>query len=145
MTIARIRGRRFELETDRATSLRLGRIRQRRTKPEEIVAEAIRGARLRARRRNRDLPGSPDFANRSRHFAVFVHGCFWHHHRGCYRATIPKRNRRFWIAKFRDNARRDLAAVSALRKLGFSVVVVWECETERPSAVARKIARIQGG
>lgn len=145
MTVARIRGRRFDLETDRATSLRLGRIRQRLTKPEEIVAEAIRGAHLRARRRNRDLPGSPDFANRTKRFAVFVHGCFWHHHPGCYRATTPKRNRRFWTAKFRDNTRRDRAAVSALRKLGFAVVVVWECETENVSAVARKIGRIEGG
>lgn len=143
MTIARIRGRSFDIETDVATSVRLGRIPQRFTTPEEAVAAVLRVARLRSRRRNRDLPGSPDFANRTRRFAVFVHGCFWHHHQGCKRATIPKRNREFWLAKFADNARRDRTAINRLRRSGYSVVVLWECETTNVSTIARRLKKLQ--
>lgn len=142
MKIARIRGSKFTIDTDRATSARLARIRQRGTRPEQLVATALRSAHLRARRTNRDLPGSPDFANRSRRFSVFVHGCFWHHHAGCRKATVPTRNRTFWLAKFGDNRRRDRRAISALRKLGFRVVVIWECETSDPAKIMRRLQRL---
>ncbi|TBW39186.1 DNA mismatch endonuclease Vsr [Siculibacillus lacustris] len=106
----------------------LGRVRQRGTAPEEAVAAALRAAGLAYRRNVRALPGSPDFANRQRGFAIFVNGCFWHAHRGCRRATVPKNNRDFWVAKFAANRRRDAAAIRALRRLGFRVLVIWECE-----------------
>ena len=61
------------------------------------------------RKNVRSLPGSPDFANKSRKWAVFVHGCFWHRHTGCRRATTPNANRDFWLAKFVANRTRDRA------------------------------------
>jgi len=79
---------------------------------------------------NRDLPGSPDIANRARKWAVFVHGCFWHRHVGCKRTTTPTRNRSFWIEKFRANIARDARVQAVLRSEGYRVIVVWECETE---------------
>ena len=91
----------------------------------------------RYRVRNRDLPGSPDVANRSRRWAVFVHGCYWHRH-GCKATTTPKRNRAFWEAKFARNVERDAESAAALRKLGFTVVVVWECETKGDLAALRE-------
>ncbi len=84
---------------------------------------------LRFRVRNRDLPGSPDIANRSKKWAVFVHGCFWHRHVGCSRATTPKRNAEFWAEKFERNRERDRSVVREMRKMGFTVAIVWECET----------------
>jgi DNA mismatch endonuclease Vsr len=83
------------------------------------------------RKNVRGLPGSPDFANRRRRWAVFVHGCFWHQHPGCRRATIPKNNAEFWREKFAQNARRDEAAIRQLSNFGYAVAVIWECELDR--------------
>lgn len=77
------------------------------------------------------LPGTPDLVNRRRGWAVFVHGCYWHGHLGCKRATVPKRNAEFWTEKIAANRRRDEAKIAALRALGFEVFVVWECEIDR--------------
>ena len=61
---------------------------------------------------------------------MFVNGCFWHHHAGCFRATIPKRNTRFWLDKFDANRRRDRPAVVALQQMRFKVYALWECEMD---------------
>ena len=103
-------------------------MRQADTAPELRVRQILHSAGLRFRVRNRDLPGSPDMANRSKKWVVFVHGCFWHQHRGCRGATIPKRNRKFWATKFHDNEARDVRVQRELRNLGFKVVVIWECD-----------------
>lgn len=108
----------------------LGRVKQARTRPEEIVAAHLRAQGLAYRRNVRGLPGTPDFANKTRRFAIFVNGCFWHRHTGCKRATIPKNNRAFWLAKFAANRKRDADRIRALRRLGFLVMVIWECEAE---------------
>ena len=113
---------------DPETSARMARIRQKGTKIETIVATVLRDLGARYRKNVKKLPGSPDFANRSRRWAVFVNGCFWHHHKGCRRATIPKSNRKFWIAKFRDNRRRDARSIARLRREGYRVVLIWECQ-----------------
>ncbi len=106
----------------------LGRVKQSRTAPEEVVARALRAAGIAYRRNVGDLPGSPDFANKRRRFAIFVNGCFWHHHTACRRATIPKNNREFWVAKFATNRKRDADRIRALRRAGFHVLVIWECD-----------------
>jgi DNA mismatch endonuclease, patch repair protein len=125
---------------DHATSARLGRIRQKDTSVERVVRSVLHKAGLRFRKRNRDLPGSPDVANRARSWAVFVHGCFWHHHADCVRATVPKRNRAFWLNKFRANQERDHRCQQALRTLGYRCVVVWECALKRsPEQVAARL------
>ena len=104
------------------------RVRQSRTTAEDRVAEVLRLHGFHYRRNVRSLPGSPDFANRRYRWAIFVNGCYWHHHKGCRRATIPKRNREFWIAKFAANRHRDAQKIKILRRAGFRVVVIWECE-----------------
>jgi DNA mismatch endonuclease (patch repair protein) len=108
----------------------LARIPQRRTKPELLVRRELHRFGKRFRVHNRDLPGSPDIANRSGRWAVFVHGCFWHHHEGCKRATVPKRNRAFWIEKFGANRERDRRSADSLKEGGFRVVTIWECQAE---------------
>lgn len=136
---------RSPLVVDAAASVRLSKVRQKDTTPERLVRLLLSGLGVRFRVRNRDLPGSPDIANRSARWAVFVHGCFWHAHHGCARATVPKRNRSFWVAKFEANVKRDAAAVAELRRLGFRVVVVWECELKaRAATVAARLARLVG-
>lgn len=129
------------LVVDRATSARLARIRQRNTAPELVVRGLLTELGLRYRLGNRDLPGSPDIANRKRRWAVFVHGCFWHAHAGCNRATVPKRNRKFWKEKFRDNRARDTRVLRSLRKRGYRTIVIWECELGRLESLRRRISR----
>ena len=132
----------LQLTTDAATSARMGRVRRRGTAPELLVRRACSALGLHYRIRNRDLPGSPDLANRSRRWALFVHGCYWHHHKGCSKATTPKTNPGFWLAKFARNQERDRAACKALRQQGYLVVTVWQCETEVPAKLTRRIQRL---
>lgn len=120
---------------DEATSRRLARFGHEVTTPEQLVRSFLSAAGLRFRTRNRDLPGSPDLANRSKRWAVFVHGCYWHHHAGCSRATIPARNRDFWLSKFRANRRRDRRVIDKLEMAGYTVGVVWECEVVLPTSL----------
>ena len=131
------------LIVDAATSARLGRVRQRGTEAELRVGQLLRDLHIRAGRTTRRLPGSPDLVNLSSGWCIFVHGCFWHAHPGCGRATLPKRNRAFWKAKFDANRRRDERAVRASRKEGLRPVVVWECDVlNRPGSVRRKLERL---
>lgn len=97
---------------------------------------------LRYRTKNRDLPGAPDLANRSKRWAIFVHGCYWHAHEHCPRATVPKRNRDFWRAKFSANRARDAKSAGDLETLGFRVMTVWECELVDLEAVKRRLAKL---
>jgi DNA mismatch endonuclease (patch repair protein) len=130
------------LELDPATSARLGRIPQRDTKPELLVRRIAAASGLHFRVKNRDLPGSPDLANRTRRWAVFVHGCYWHSHENCVLATVPKRNRSFWVNKFEQNRERDARAVAALRSHHFRVVTIWQCELKNLERIARRLERL---
>ncbi len=137
------RSGRLGLLVDEETSRRLARIRQRDTDPELRVRKILTELGLHYRTHNRDLPGSPDIANRKHKWAVFVHGCFWHRHEGCPRATTPKRNRAFWLAKFAANRVRDRRAIRELGQRGFSVLVAWECESHDKVAIASRRRRLR--
>lgn len=117
----------------------LGKVRQAGTAAELRVGRILRKLGHAYRKNVRKLPGSPDFANRAAGWAVFVNGCFWHRHTGCRRATTPKANREFWLAKFARNRQRDAAAVKALRAAGFRVVIVWECRLDAAEARLSKV------
>jgi DNA mismatch endonuclease, patch repair protein len=129
--------------TDTVRSDLMRRVRQKGTVAEGRVAQILSGFGLRYRRNVRSLPGSPDFANKSRKWAMFVNGCFWHHHSGCPRATVPKRNRTFWTEKFRANKSRDADKTDRLRRQGFRVMTVWECELEGKS-LRKRMAKFAG-
>jgi DNA mismatch endonuclease Vsr len=90
-----------EIPTDAMRSSLMGRVRQHGTKLELAARTALRRMGLSYRVANRGLPGSPDIANRSKGWAIFVHGCFWHRHPGCSRATTPHRNAQFWKKSLR--------------------------------------------
>jgi DNA mismatch endonuclease (patch repair protein) len=128
------------LWVDDATSARMALVRQKGTRPELVVRSALAALGHRFRLGNRSLEGSPDIANEKRRWVVFVHGCFWHRH-GCKATTTPTRNREFWEAKFLRNVERDRRTIEALRARGFTVVVIWECETKRtPELVRERLA-----
>jgi DNA mismatch endonuclease, patch repair protein len=123
----------------------MGKVRQHGTAPELAVRRGARLAGVRFTRRNRDLPGSPDLANRKRRVAVFVHGCYWHRHIGCPRTTTPRNNRAFWIAKFARNVERDKEVIRDLAKLGFRIAVIWECEAADIDRVVERLVSVVNG
>ncbi len=93
-----------------------------------------------------DLPGRPDIVMPKYKTVVFVHGCFWHQHKGCREGIVPKTKRRYWGPKLRRNVLRDKEHVLALRKLGWRVVVVWECEAEKKlDAVKNRLRSVLSG
>lgn len=118
-----------QLRTTAKTSARMALVRRAGTAPELQLRRYLSSLGIRYRTNNRDLPGAPDLANRSRKLAVFVHGCFWHQHEHCKAATIPKKNQAFWRAKFAANVSRDMRARQRLEEMGYTVKTVWECQT----------------
>ena len=123
-------------------SWNMSRIRSKDTKPEMIVRRLLHAMGVRFRLHRADLPGKPDIVLGPRRLVIFVHGCFWHRHPGCREATMPAANRDFWLDKLEGNAARDLRHRAALRKLGWRVAVIWECETKQPEKLARRLARL---
>lgn len=112
-------------------------VRARDTRPEHAVRRALWALGFRFRLHSRTLPGHPDIVLASFATVVFVHGCFWHRHRGCARTRTPKSRVQFWTKKFEENVRRDRRARRALSQLGWRVVVVWECDTENAVALGQ--------
>lgn len=102
-------------------------IRGKDTKPEMAVRRALYAAGFRFRLHRRDLPGAPDVVMPGRKVAVFVHGCFWHHHAGCRYAKMPATRPEFWKDKLGKNAERDRRNIDQLLSMGWRVLVVWEC------------------
>jgi DNA mismatch endonuclease (patch repair protein) len=114
---------------DRATRSRMmSGIRAGNTKPELAVRSFLHRAGLRFRLHSRSLPGTPDVVLPRWRTVVFVHGCFWHRHPGCPKAYTPKSNKAFWMTKFRRNVARDEMAVRSLRKAGWRIFTLWECQ-----------------
>lgn len=128
--------------TDAATSARMSRIRQHGTEPELAVRHAVATLGLRYTTNNKDLPGSPDLANRSRRWAIFVHGCYWHRHAGCRKATTPRTNTEFWLNKFSRNVQRDSDARKSLRRAGYRVLTFWQCELDEDRNIPNRLKRL---
>lgn len=98
------------------------------TKPEVKMRQELWRKGLRFRKNDKRLPGSPDIVLPKYRTAIFVHGCFWHGHKGCKKYVIPKSNSEFWIEKVARNQRRDQEVWRQLEAKGWSVIIVWECE-----------------
>lgn len=111
----------------------MSRIRSTNTKPELLVRRFLFSKGLRFRLHAKQLPGRPDIVLRQYETVVFVHGCFWHGHRRktCKNTKRPRNNARFWSEKIENNARRDERAARQLRKLGWKVLTIWECDLKR--------------
>jgi len=120
---------------------RMRRVRREDTEPELKVRRILARLGLRYRVTVRGLPGTPDIANRTNRWAVFVHGCFWHGHPGCRLATVPKTNTRWWLEKLTANRARDQRKVRALRARGIRVLTVWQCQTDQPARLERRLGK----
>ena len=98
------------------------------TKPELIVRRVLHRMGYRYRLHRKDLPGKPDIVFASRRKAIFVHGCFWHGH-DCPKGRLPKSRLDYWQPKLDRNKQRDRTKAEQLHSLGWSVLVIWQCQT----------------
>src|SRR5690349_1851186 len=127
-----------DVHTPEQRSFNMSRIRGRDTKPEMIVRSIVHGLGYRYRLHGRDLPGKPDLVLRRHKKIILIHGCFWHMHSCRYGRVIPKTNSAFWEKKRTLNMQRDKTTVKALKKAGFAILTVWECQT-KDVAYTRKL------
>ncbi len=121
-------------------SWNMSRIKGKDTKPELMVRSLLHRMGLRFRVHRKDLPGKPDIVLPRHQTVVFVHGCFWHRHHGCRYAYTPKTRVTFWQKEFDANIERDKRNARDLRRLGWRVITVWECETKRSDKLSRRLA-----
>jgi DNA mismatch endonuclease (patch repair protein) len=128
--------------TKERRSWNMSRIRGKDTKPEMVVRSLLHRMGYRFRLHGKKLPGRPDAVLPKHKTVVFVHGCFWHRHRNCKNCSTPTKRRAWWLEKLEGNAARDKLHQRALRGLGWKVIVVWECETEKAGFAARLEERL---
>lgn len=98
------------------------------TKPELIVRQFLRAHKLGYRKNYKDLPGKPDLVLTKYRVVIFVNGCFWHQHKNCRFASIPKSNSDFWTTKLNTNVERDKINYEKLTAMGWRVLTIWACE-----------------
>lgn len=106
-------------------------IRSKNTKPELIFRKALFAKGFRYKINDPCLPGKPDIVLPKYKTVIFVHGCFWHGHKGCKDAHLPKTNVPFWAKKINDNLLRDIKAMTELTNMGYKIITVWECEISK--------------
>lgn len=123
-------------------SWNMGQIKGKDTKPEIFVRSILHRMGLRFRLHRNDLPGKPDIVLPKHETVIFVHGCFWHRHPRCKFAYKPKSKQEFWMTKFNDNVRRDRDNATRLKKLGWCVVVIWECELRDPEKLQKRLINL---
>ncbi len=119
-------------------SRRMSLVKGKDTKPEMFVRRLVHRMGYRYRLHVRDLPGNPDLVFPSRCKVIFVHGCFWHRHGSCRNTRWPKSKLSFWRPKLEENQRRDKTNRRRLGRLGWKVLIVWECQLGKlPALTAR--------
>jgi DNA mismatch endonuclease (patch repair protein) len=125
-------------------SARMALIRSKDTKPELTVRRLVHRLGYRYRLHRKELPGTPDLAFIARRKVIFVHGCFWHAHETCKVANKPKTRRSYWSSKFRTNVARDRRNERLLKRSGWEVLTIWECETGALTALASRLVTFLG-
>ena len=130
--------------TPERRSANMSRIRSGNTSPEMIVRRLVHGMGYRYRLHVASLPGKPDIVLTRLKRIIEVRGCFWHQHPGCIDSHIPKSRIQYWQPKLERNRLRDRENGHTLRKRGWSVCVVWECETKATAKLSERIARFLG-
>ena len=112
------------------------------TTAENKCETVLRTLRLKFSQHPPDLAGRPDFLIKDSRLAIFVHGCFWHAHKGCKHAALPASNVTYWEQKISSNRRRDRRVRDELRKAGWRTAVIWECKLRHPDSVASRLLKL---
>lgn len=125
-------------------SERMARVRSKDTKPEMRVRRLLHALGYRYRLHDRKLPGHPDLVFKGRRKVIFVHGCFWHRHDGCGLARLPKSRLDFWLPKLEGNRLRDARKLEELDQLGWTSLVIWECELKDMNLLEKRLKTFLG-
>ena len=125
---------------DDGTRKRMSNVPSENTKPELVVRKIIHSLGYRYRLHAKTLPGKPDIVFKSRRKVIFVNGCFWHYHE-CRHDKMPQTRKEYWRDKLVANHNRDLLNYSKLNSLGYSVLIIWECEIKNRNRVINKILK----
>ena len=134
-----------DIKTPEERSRNMAAIHSSDTQPEMHVRRYLHSMGWRYGLHNKNLPGSPDIVMRRFKTVIFIHGCFWHGHENCKYYRLPKSNTEFWQTKININRARDERDIKALNKLGWNVIIVWECELkteERRKLTFRRLFNI---
>jgi DNA mismatch endonuclease (patch repair protein) len=126
--------------TPKQRSAAMAAVTGKNTGPELVVRKLLYGLGYRYRLHVKDLPGRPDIVFRKRRCVVFVNGCFWHGH-DCPRGSAPSSNVEFWERKIGKNRERDSRVQHELRKDGWRMLTVWQCETKDRARLLRRLSR----
>lgn len=122
----------------------MARIGPKDSRAELITRRLLHRLGYRFRLHRRDLPGNPDIVLPGRRKVIFLHGCFWHRHAGCRRASNPKSRQDYWLPKFDRTVARDQRNVIELEGLGWNVLTVWECETRNLATLQHRLIEFLG-
>ena len=125
-----------------SNSERLRRVKSTNTLPERRIRDALTYLGIKFKQHVSIMPGKPDFVLEEYPIILFVHGCFWHRHPHCRLTQVPKTRREYWLPKFERNVVRDRLAKRALRKAGWVVATVWECQTNDPALLLPRLLRL---
>ena len=123
----------------------MSRIQGKNTKPEMAVRRYLHGQGFRFRLHRKDLPGKPDLVLPRYRVVIFVHGCFWHRHQGCFYATSPATRKEFWRNKLNGNVQRDHLQQKALLEQGWRILVIWECGIRHANETLHEIKTLVVG
>mgnify|MGYP001159241758 FL=1 len=119
----------------------MSKIKGKHTSPEIRLALLLKELGLRPQQHRKDLPGCPDAVLSRKKIVLFVNGCFWHGHKNCSRASLPRTNGIFWRTKIEKNVRRDASQRRKLRKLGWHVLTFWTCKPLTRATLESRLRR----
>lgn len=126
----------------------MSKISGKETKPEILVRKFLFSQGFRYRKNVKGLPGSPDIVLPKYKTVIFVHGCFWHGHKGCKSSKLPETNTEFWEKKISGTKQRDAHKYKALKQAGWKVIVIWQCEIrnidQRKKRLNQLISQLKG-
>lgn len=121
----------MDVHDKKTRSYNMSQIKGKNTKPEELVRKYLFSQGFRYRKNDKRLPGSPDIVLPKYKTVIFINGCFWHRHKDCKYFVWPKSNEEFWKNKINSNVERDIKKTKQLTKLGWKVIIVWECQLKK--------------
>lgn len=119
----------------------MSRIRSTNTKPEMLVRKFLHAQGYRYKLHYKTLPGKPDLVLPKYKTVIFIHGCFWHGHKGCKYYVVPKTRTDWWLQKINRNIINDIKSVKVLKKDGWKIITVWECDL-KPAKLEKTLKRV---